>query len=165
MLNKIKDILKKIGSFINKHRTTVLGIAVPAIMKIIAKEWGLDLDITKKPDPPKPKPKTIDDYLNSMECRKNDPLCTAIMSFLKTAKNTYSNSEKISAAEAIFNVMADCDSLDNIQKTLGIKALDAIIASTYSSSVKRTVGDLLASVAALKVKVPENKPEEKEASA
>lgn len=146
-----KAIIEKTGKFVKSHKATIISILGPSILALIAKEWGLDLDITKKPAPPAEKPKSISDILNSMTYRPDDPVSMAILSFMKSAKNTYSDRNKIAAAEKIFNTLADSNSVDDFNKTLAIKALDGIAGSTYSDSVKRTVSDYIASIAAIKV--------------
>lgn len=97
-----------------------------------------------------------------MTYRPEDPVSMAILSFMKGAKNTYSDRNKIAAAEKIFNTLADSDSVDDFNKTLAIKALDSIGGSTYSDSVKRTVSDYIASIAAIKVPKKQEEPETKD---
>lgn len=158
----IKGAIEKTGKFVKNHKATIISIVGPSILALIAKEWGLDLDITKKPAPPAEKPKTVNDILSAMTYRPEDPVSMAILSFMKGAKNTYSDRNKIAAAEKIFNTLADSDSVDDFNKTLAIKALDSIGGSTYSDSVKRTVSDYIASIAAIKVPKKQEEPETKD---
>lgn len=142
----VKRFITKCGEWIGNHKATIISVAGPIVLGLIAKEWGIDY---RPYNTSSYQPIRRDSFLTMMGFDQNDPINMACMALMREGARSSWDSSKESAARKILRLLSDADSVTRDQKSAAMSALNGILDTTNWDSTRSFITDIMSKIAAM----------------